>query len=157
MSASVKLIVAVALPLAVGALTGAATSHGVATWYPTLVKPSFTPPSWVFAPVWTALYVLMGVASFLVWQRGPAAPAVRGAIAAYLVQLALNGLWSLVFFGWRQPGWALAEIVLLWLALAVTVGLFWRVRAIAGGLLVPYLAWVSFAAVLNGALWWLNR
>jgi tryptophan-rich sensory protein len=157
MSNGIKLLIAIALPLAVGGLSGYATAGGVSTWYPTLVKPSFNPPAWVFGPVWTLLYILMGVAAFLVWRHGLASEGVRLALAVFAVQLALNGLWSILFFGLQAPGWALVEIILLWLAIVATLVLFWRVAPAAGGLLLPYLAWVSFAAVLNASLWWLNR
>jgi tryptophan-rich sensory protein len=152
-----KLVIAIALPLVVGGLSGYATAGGVSTWYPTLVKPSFNPPAWVFGPVWTLLYILMGVAAFLVWRQGLASEGVRLALIAFAVQLALNGLWSILFFGLQAPGWALVEIILLWLAIVATLVLFWRVVPAAGGLLIPYLAWVSFATVLNASLWWLNR
>jgi len=154
---NVKLLVSIAVPLAVGGLAGVATSRGVAEWYPTLVKPAFTPPSWVFGPVWTVLYVTMGVAAFLVWRRGLDAGGVRISLAVFLVQLALNGLWSVLFFGMKAPGAAFVEIIVLWISIAVTTGLFWRVAPLSGVLLLPYLAWVTFAAVLNGSLWALNR
>jgi len=157
MKNGLKLVIAVAAPLAVGALAGIATSAGGASWYPTLVKPPFNPPAWVFGPVWTVLYVLMGIAAFLVWRRGLAAPGVQAALAVFLVQLVLNGLWSLVFFGLRRPGWGLVEIALLWLAIGGTAWLFRRVSPAAAMLLLPYWAWVSFAAVLNASIWWLNR
>ena len=152
-----KLVIAIALPLVVGGLSGFATSGGVATWYPTLVKPPFNPPAWVFGPVWTLLYIMMGAAAFLVWRHEPATAEVRLALVAFIVQLALNGLWSILFFGLQAPGWALVEIVLLWLAIGATLVLFWSVVPAAGLLLIPYLAWVSFATVLNASLWWLNR
>jgi len=152
-----KLVIAIALPLVVGGLSGYATAGGVSTWYPTLVKPSFNPPAWVFGPVWTLLYIMMGVAAFLVWRQGPAAEGVRLALAAFVIQIVLNGLWSILFFGLQTPGWALVEIILLWLAIVATLVLFWRVVPAAGVLLIPYLAWVSFATVLNASLWWLNR
>lgn len=107
--------------------------------------------------VWTVLCVMMGIAAYLVWRRGLDAPGVRTALMVFLVQLALNGVWSLVFFELRQPGWALVEIVVLWLAIGVTAWLFRRVAPAAALLLLPYWAWVSFATVLNAALWWLNR
>jgi benzodiazapine receptor len=157
MSNAVKLVVAVAVPLAVGALSGFATARGVSIWYPTLVKPSFNPPAWVFGPVWTVLYVMMGVAAFLIWKTGFETDGVKLALALFAVQLALNGLWSILFFGMRSPGLALVEIVLLWLAIVGTIWSFWRVEPLAGALLLPYWAWVSFASVLNGSLWWLNR
>lgn len=125
-------------------------------WYAALAKPSWNPPNWVFAPVWTTLYLLIGISGWLVWRAGSGAPR-RPAFIAYGVQLALNAVWSWLFFGLHRPGWAFAEILLMWLAILVTVVLFWRVRAIAGALLLPYLAWVTFALVLNGTLWMLNR
>lgn len=157
MNNAVKLVVAVAVPLAVGALSGFATARGVSTWYPTLVKPSFNPPAWVFGPVWTVLYIMMGVAAFVIWKTGLETDGVKLALTLFAVQLALNGLWSILFFGMRSPGLALVEIVLLWLAIVGTIWSFWRVEPLAGVLLLPYWAWVSFASVLNGSLWWLNR
>jgi tryptophan-rich sensory protein len=141
----------------VGGLSGFATAGGVSTWYPTLVKPSFNPPAWVFGPVWTVLYIMMGVAAFLVWRRGLDAEGVRTALTVFAVQLALNGIWSVLFFGMHAPGWALVEIVLLWMAIGINTLLFWRVLPSAGALLLPYWMWVSFATVLNASLWWLNR
>lgn len=157
MGNAIKLILAVALPLVVGGLSGIATARGVETWYPTLVKPSFNPPAWVFGPTWTVLYLLMGVALFLVWRQGWDTPGVKLALGLFAVQLVLNALWSIIFFGMHSPGWAFAEILLLWLAILATLWAFWRVEPAAGWLLVPYLAWVSFAAVLNGSIWILNR
>jgi tryptophan-rich sensory protein len=157
MNNAVKLIIAVAAPVVVGGLSGLATAQGVSTWYPTLVKPSFNPPAWVFGPVWTVLYIMMGVAAFLVWRRGIDASGVKVALAVFVVQLALNGLWSILFFGMHSPGWALVEIIVLWVAIGATVWSFWRVAPAAGLLLLPYWAWVSFATILNASLWWLNR
>lgn len=157
MSNTIKLIASVAVPLAVGGLSGLATAKGVETWYPTLAKPSFNPPAWVFGPAWTLLYILMGVALFLVWRQGLNTPGVRVALIAFAVQLVLNALWSIIFFGMQSPGWAFVEIVLLWLAIVVTLWTFWRVVPAAGWLLAPYLAWVSFATVLNGSIWILNK
>lgn len=156
MSAFGRLLVSLAVPQAVGILSGLATARGVREWYPALAKPSFNPPSWVFAPVWTALYLAMGVAAWLVWRRGLDTPGVRVALLAFLVQLALNGLWSLLFFGLRSPGLAFAEIVVLWGAIGVTTLLFFRQVAAAGWLMTIYWAWVTFAAVLNLSIWRLN-
>jgi tryptophan-rich sensory protein len=153
---TVRLAVSLAAPLLVGATAGWATAQGVSDWYPALVKPSFNPPAWVFGPVWTLLYVLMGVACYLVWQRVPDSPPARRALTVYWVQLLLNFLWSFLFFGARSPGWAFAEICLLWAALLWTVVLFFRESRWAGWLMVPYLGWVSFAAVLNASIWVLN-
>jgi len=124
-------------------------------WYASLKKPAWNPPGWVFGPVWTALYTMMAVAAWLVWKRGGFA-AQRRTLAWFLVQLALNAAWTPLFFGLRQPGWAFAEIVLLWLAIVATVVAFRPVSRAAAWLLAPYLAWVSFAAVLNFTLWRLN-
>ena len=131
-------------------------------WYVGLAKPPWNPPSWVFAPVWTVLYALMAVAGWLAWRsREPARPAGpspvrRAAFGAYALQLLLNGAWSWLFFGLHRPGVAFAEIVALWVAILLTVVLFWRLRPFAGALLLPYLAWVGFAAALNLAIWRLN-
>lgn len=125
------------------------------SWYEQLVKPPWTPPNWVFAPVWTLLYVLIGVSGWLVWRRSgfSAAPA---AFSAFALQLVLNGTWSWLFFGLHRPGIAFGEILLLWLAILVTIFLFWKKTWLAGAILLPYLGWVSFAAVLNWKLWQLN-
>jgi tryptophan-rich sensory protein len=123
-------------------------------WYAALEKPAWNPPSWVFAPVWTVLYALMAVAGWWVWRSGE--PGRGAAFGAFALQLVLNGAWSWLFFGLHLPGAAFAEIVALWLAILATVVLFWRLRPLAGTLLVPYLAWVTFAAALNLALWRLN-
>ena len=149
------LAVFVLLTFAAGALGGWATSASVASWYPGLQKPSWNPPSWVFGPVWTALYITIGVAAWLVWRRREAGGG-RAALAAWSIQLALNAGWSVVFFGMRQPGWAVVEIAALWCAIAVTIGLFARHSRGAALLLVPYLAWVSFAAILNVTIWRVN-
>lgn len=154
---TLRLVLAVALPLAVGFLAGRVTAPAVATWYPELVRPAFTPPSWVFAPVWTTLYLAMGVAAWLVWRQGLSTPGVALALCVFLVQLALNGLWSLLFFGMRSPAAGLVDIVLLWIALVACTVLFFGRSTWAGILMVPYAAWVSFAAVLNASIWVLNR
>lgn len=146
----------IAVSLLAGALGGLATQSSVESWYPSLTKPTWNPPSWVFGPVWTLLYVLMGTAAWRVWLRR-SQPLARQGLVLFGVQLVLNALWSLLFFGLRAPGLAMAELVLLWLAVASTLGVFWRTDRFAGGLLIPYLAWITFAAFLNHAIWWLNR
>ena len=121
-------------------------------WYATLEKPSWNPPAWIFGPVWTALYLMMALAAWLVWRRvGWGWP-----LALYLVQLVLNAAWTPIFFGAHQLGWALVEILFLWLAILLTLRAFLPVDRLAGLLLVPYLAWVSFASFLNFTLWRLN-
>jgi len=157
MTNTFKLVIAVAVPLAVGGLSGFVTARSVATWYPTLTKPFFNPPAWVFGPTWTVLYIMMGVAAFLVWRQGFSTKDVRLALTLFAAQLALNGLWSIFFFGLQSPGVAFAEILLLWLSIVATVWIFRRVVPAAALLMLPYLAWVSFAAVLNGSIWMLNR
>jgi tryptophan-rich sensory protein len=154
--AVVGLVVAIATVFAAAAVGGAATSSSVGTWYAALQKPSFSPPAWVFGPVWTALYLMMAIAAWLVWLKRGFADA-QLPLALFGLQLALNMAWSILFFGLRSPGLALADIVLLWLAIAATLVVFWRVCPTAGALLIPYLVWVSFAAVLNHSLWTLNR
>lgn len=124
-------------------------------WFAALKKPSWNPPGWVFGPVWTALYAMMAAAAWLVWQRG-GWKEQRKPLLIFLAQLALNAVWTPLFFGLHRPGVAFAEIVLLWLAIVATLVAFRPVNRTAVWLLVPYLAWVSFAAVLNGTLWRLN-
>ena len=124
-------------------------------WYVSLHKPWWNPPGWLFGPAWTLLYVLMAVAAWLVWREGGWKAQGR-ALGLFLVQWLLNKLWTPLFFGLHRPDLAFAEIILLWLAIAATLAAFWRVRKIAGVLLVPYLAWVSFAAVLNFTIWRMN-
>jgi translocator protein len=124
-------------------------------WYTALNKPAWNPPSWVFGPVWSTLYVMMAVAAWMVWKQGGFARQ-RGPLGLFLVQLALNATWSPLFFGLKRPDIAFAEIIVLWLAIAATIVVFKRVHRIAAALLIPYVAWVSFAAFLNGTLWHLN-
>jgi len=153
-----RILAVVVTCLAVGYFSGIVTRSAVTTWFPTLVKPSFNPPSWVFAPVWSMLYVMMGVAAGLVWDRIEAErEVVKKALIFFAIQLALNALWSYLFFGLQNPMLAGLEIILLWLMIFETYIQFAKINKISGYLLLPYLAWVSFAAVLNGSIWWLNR
>jgi len=135
------------------AATGAFVSTG--GWYVELTKPSWNPPGWVFGPVWTALYAMMAVAAWLVWLRG-GWRAQRRPLAVYLVQWALNALWTPLFFGLQRPGVAFAEIIVLVVAIYGTLVLFWKARPVAGFLLVPYALWTTFAAVLNFTIWQMN-
>ena len=146
------LAVFILLCLAVGG-SGAAFPPG--EWYRQLAKPPLNPPAWVFGPVWTLLYILMGVSAWLVWLR-PGLPAARIPLLLFAAQMALNGAWSWIFFGSHQVGLALIDIVLLWAAITATLISFWRIRKPAAVLLIPYLLWVSFATYLNAALWRLN-
>ena len=144
-----------AVCLGVSALGGAATATSVGSWYALLEKPSFNPPNWVFAPVWTALFFMMAIAGWRVWRRDGVRKA-RWALALFGAQLALNLGWSILFFGLRSIGAALIEICVLLLAILATTAVFWRRDRVAGMLFVPYAGWVAFAAVLNAALWRLN-
>jgi translocator protein len=138
--------------LAVGAIGGAVTAQAVIEWYPTLNKPSWNPPSWLFAPVWTILYVMMAAAAWLVWKQGNS----RTALILWGSQLALNLAWSFLFFGARSPGLGLIEIMFMWTAIAATIFLFSQKSRVAAFLMLPYLCWVSFAAALNAAIYMLN-
>ena len=136
-------------------LGSAFTTPSIPTWYASLIKPSWTPPSWVFGPVWSLLYVTMALSAWLVWRRGGLTSAAIP-ITLFLVQLALNGAWSILFFRLRMPDVAFAEIIVLWGAILATLVTFWWSVPAAGWLMVPYLAWVTFAAVLNYSIWQLN-
>jgi tryptophan-rich sensory protein len=136
----------------VAAGIGGVASANAPEFYRDLVQPSWAPPAWVFGPVWTLLYLLMGIAAWLVWrERGFAGAWV--ALLLFLVQLAANGLWSWLFFGWQQGFWSFVDIVLLWCLVVATIVAFWKIKPLAGALLVPYLAWVTFAAALNFEIW----
>ena len=158
MNKYLKIAIFVATCLAVGYFSGTATRSSITTWFPTLVKPSFNPPAWVFAPVWSLLYTMMGIAAGLVWSRIDFEnQAVRKALTYFVIQLVLNALWSILFFGLKNPLLAFIEIILLWLMIYETYIKFIKIDKIAGYLFIPYLFWVSFAMVLNGSIWWLNR
>jgi tryptophan-rich sensory protein len=137
------------------AAIGSIASIQAAAFYRQLAQPSWAPPSSVFGPVWSLLYALMGIAAWLVWREG-GWRRQRGVLGLFVLQLAVNALWSWLFFGWHRGALAFADIVLLWLLIVATVIGFWRVRPLAGALLLPYLAWVGFATALNYAVWHLN-
>jgi tryptophan-rich sensory protein len=125
------------------------TTPAITSWYQTLNKPFFTPPSWLFAPVWLALYALMGISAYLVYEKGISHKKVRNALIIFAVQLGLNILWSAIFFGLKNPLWGFVEIVALWLAILLTIIYFYRVSKPAGLILVPYILWVTVASALN--------
>ena len=152
----IKLIVSVLVCQLAGFIGSFATSASVQTWYVTLTKPFFTPPNWVFAPVWITLYLLMGVAAFLVWRQGFEEPRVQRGLALFGIQLILNTLWSFAFFGLQSPLAGLAVIVLLWLAILLSILTFAHISKPAAILLIPYILWVSLAALLNAAILVLN-
>jgi len=137
------------------AAIGAVASSEAGAFYGQLVRPSWAPPGWLFAPVWTVLYFLMGTAAWLVW-RGHGFNGARTALALFIIQLGANALWTWVFFVWHQGALAFAEILLLWCLIAATIASFWRLSVVSAALLLPYLAWVSFASALTFATWRLN-
>ncbi|OGH68636.1 MAG: hypothetical protein A3D53_00285 [Candidatus Magasanikbacteria bacterium RIFCSPHIGHO2_02_FULL_45_10] len=158
-----KLIISLLIPQLAGWIGAIFTTPSIASWYASINQPNLTPPNWIFAPVWTILYLLMGVAFYLVWTKsqGPIewsrGRLKRTAFIVFFGQLALNTAWSIIFFGRHQIGVALVEILLLWVVILPNIIFFYRVRRLAGLLLVPYLLWVSFAIYLNAAIWTLNR
>ena len=150
-----KLLVSIALPLSLGAIAGMFTAQSVPEWYATLNRPSFNPPNWIFGPVWTTLYILMGISLFLIWKQD-AGKARNLAISIFFLQLLLNFAWSFIFFYFNNIGLALVEIILLWISLVVMLVLFYRIKPMAAYINIPYILWVSFAAVLNGSYYFLN-
>jgi tryptophan-rich sensory protein len=158
MNKTVKIIIALIICLAVGYSASTVTRPSVESWYPTLVKPVFNPPNWIFMPMWTLLYILMAVAAGLVWDKiKEQTEEVKKALLFFIIQLTLNAIWSYLFFGLKNPLLALIEIALLWLMIYETYLKFVKINKIAGYLLIPYMAWVAFAAVLNASIWWLNK
>lgn len=157
-----QLIGFIVLAQTAGIIGSVFTSPNIPTWYATLVKPALNPPSWIFGPVWTTLFVLMGIAAFLVFsackKELPMSEKIkiRIAMGLFVFQLVLNTLWSILFFGMQNPAAAFGEIILLWLAIVATIVAFYRVSKPAAYLLLPYIAWVSFAAYLNYSIWMLN-
>ena len=176
----IQLIIAIAIAELAGIIGSFFTVGAIDTWYAGIVKPAWNPPSWVFGPVWVVLYAMMGVAVWLMWREmdslgsdnagqiprqarndraghGAERRTIKGALAIFGVQLVLNALWSTIFFGLHSPMWAFVEIVLLWVAIVGTIGVFWRISKPAALLLVPYVLWVSFAGYLNYTIWNLNK
>jgi len=150
-----KLAVSIILCQLAGILGSLFTTPAIPTWYQTLNKPIFTPPNWIFSPVWISLFILMGISLFMVWRSGEH-PKVKTAFIFFFVQLILNVFWSAAFFGLRSPLLGLMDILLLWIAILLTILNFLKISTVAGLLLLPYLLWVSFAALLNFSLWILN-
>ena len=158
MNKYVKIAIALLICLAVGYSASTVTRPSVESWYPTIVKPVFNPPNWIFMPVWTLLYIFMAIAAALVWDKiKEQTEVVKKALLFFLIQLTLNAIWSYLFFGLKNPLLALIEIILLWLMIYETYLKFIKINKISGYLLIPYLAWVAFAAVLNASIWWLNK
>ncbi|HEY9584042.1 MAG TPA: TspO/MBR family protein [Candidatus Paceibacterota bacterium] len=153
---TLKLIGAIALCEFAGIIGSFFTIESIPTWYAGLLKPALNPPSWVFAPVWITLYFLMGIAFFFIWQSPIDAPNREKAILFFIVQLVLNAFWSIIFFGFHEIFWALADIAFLWFFILLTVIYFWKISKPASILLWPYFLWVSFASYLNFSLFLLN-
>lgn len=151
-----KLVISLVACQCAGLIGSIFTTPAIPTWYATLEKPLFTPPNWLFAPAWVTLYVLMGIAAFLVWHKGLREEGVKPALVMFLVQLVLNALWSVVFFGLKSPVGGAVAIIILWVAILFTILRFFRLSVAAGSLLIPYILWVSFAAALNISIWILN-
>ena len=154
MNNTLRLIISILLPQVTGALGALVTISSVGSWYQTINKPSFTPPSWVFGPAWTTLYILMGIALFLIWKSNH--PLKKQALWLFGIQLFLNGIWSPAFFGLESPILGLVIIVPLWIMIVVCIKVFFQVNKTASYLMVPYLLWVSFATALNASIWYLN-
>jgi tryptophan-rich sensory protein len=151
-----KLLISIILPLSIGAIAGMFTAQAIPEWYATLNQPSFNPPNWVFGPVWTALYIVMGISFFLIWKL-EAGKQRNQAIVIFLVQLLLNFGWSFFFFYFQMIGVALIEIVLLWSTIVLMLTRFYKLKPLAAYLNIPYLLWVTFATALNAAYFFLNR
>lgn len=151
----IKLAISILLPLSVGAVAGMFTSQAVPTWYASLNRPSFSPPNWVFGPVWTTLYVLLGISFFLIWKENPSKQR-NLAIIIFTVQMLLNFAWSFIFFYFNFIGAALLEIILLWISIIAMIYLFYKIKPLAAYLNIPYLLWVSFATILNAGYYFLN-
>ena len=155
MSKVFKFLLSITLPFLAGGIGSAFTTAAIPTWYANLNKPVFTPPGWVFGPAWSILYILMGIAFYLVWSKTNF-KGYQTALIFFVVQLVLNALWSILFFGLKQPLYALLEIIVLWVAILLTLIPFYKIDKTAGLLLIPYLAWVTFAAILNLSIVILN-
>ena len=153
----IKLAACIILCLIAGLIGSVFTTPHIPGWYAGLAKPSFTPPSWLFGPVWTALYILMGISLFLVWRAGIGERRVQVALVVFIVQLVCNGLWSFAFFGRQSPLAGLVVIIVLWILIVITIIASATVSKAAALLLIPYVLWVSFASILNASIWRLNR
>ena len=156
MNNTLKLLIAIIVCNLAGIIGALFTTSAISGWYTTLTKPTLNPPGWIFGPVWTTLYTLMGISAFLIWKRGIHKKVNQRALSIFGIQLVLNATWSIVFFSLQSPGWALVNIVLMWLAIVWTMVVFYKISKPATWLLVPYILWVSFATYLNYSIWVLN-
>lgn len=154
-SNGIKLIISIVLCVSLGSVGGLVTVNEIPTWYATLNKPSFNPPNWLFGPVWTTLYLLMGISVYLIWKQ-PVSKERNTALQLFILQFILNFCWSFIFFGLHATGWALIEMIALWILILLSILHFAKHAKTAAWLLVPYISWVSFALLLNAAIWKLN-
>jgi benzodiazapine receptor len=152
----IKAVVSIVACEGAGGIGAIFTTPAIPTWYASFEKPPFTPPNWLFAPAWTTLYLLMGIAAFLIWRQGLEQKGVKSALVIFLVQLILNTLWSVVFFGLKSPFYGMVVILALWVVILLAILRFFKLSTAAGALLLPYILWVSFAAALNISVWVLN-
>jgi tryptophan-rich sensory protein len=153
-----KLIISLSLPLLSGFLGSFFTSSEISGWYGTLIKPSFNPPSWIFGPMWTLLYILMGISVYLIWSHRSFwhKKEIKMAVCLFWIHLFFNGIWSIIFFRWHQIGLAMFDIMIIWIFIIILIFKFWKINRLASYLLVPYFLWVSFASILNFSIWYLN-
>lgn len=151
-----KLIISILICHSAGFIGTVFTSSAIPTWYDSLKKPPFSPPNWIFGPVWTILYTLMGISAYLVWRQGINDSQIKTALIIFGVQLFLNALWSPIFFGFKAMFAALIVIIIMWIAILLTILTFFKISTVAAVLLIPYILWVSFATILNFSLWMLN-
>ncbi|HUU65564.1 MAG TPA: TspO/MBR family protein [Dehalococcoidales bacterium] len=152
----VKLVISIIVCQCAGLIGSIFTMPAITTWYATLQKPPFNPPNWLFAPAWATLYLLMGISAFIIWRRGLGNPQVKRALFLFVIQLVLNALWSVAFFGLESPLYGVIVIAALWVAILFTILKFFKVSSVAAVLMLPYILWVTFAAVLNVSIWVLN-
>ena len=145
-----RLIISLALPQLAGIIGSFFTISAIPVWYATLEKPSFSPPNWIFGPVWILLYILMGISIYLIWQKD------RSSTRLFWIHLFFNAIWSIIFFGFQNPGLAFINIIIIWLLIVILMIKFWRINQWSTYLLIPYLFWVSFASILNYFIWYLN-
>jgi len=157
MKNGLKLLISLVIPQIAGAAGAFFTVTDEGSWYQQINRPSWNPPGYIFGPVWTTLYVLMGIALHLVWKADAAPALKRKAITLWGIQMVLNAAWSILFFGMHLIGVALADLILLWVAILLTIFAFARINKTAAWLLVPYISWVSFAGILNATIWMMNR
>jgi tryptophan-rich sensory protein len=151
-----KLFISIIICQSAGFIGSIFTTPSIPTWYAFIKKPTFTPPSWLFGPVWITLYILMGVSAFLVWKKGLGTEGVKLALGIFIVQLIFNSLWSIVFFGYKSIFGGLIVIIILWILILLSIIFFLKISIVAGVLLIPYIFWVSFASLLNFSIYKLN-